>query len=46
MFEFFEGTVLGDGRVWVLGGEEGEGPGLADVEGIISSSCSLVWFVR
>jgi len=29
-FEFFEDTVLGDGRTWVLGEE---GPGLADIEG-------------
>jgi glutathione S-transferase len=31
-FEFLEGTVLADGREWVLGG--GEGPALADIEGM------------
>jgi hypothetical protein len=32
-FEFFEGTVLADGREWVLGGREG--PMLADIEGML-----------
>lgn len=36
-FEFVEGEVLGDGRGWVLGGEEGEGPGVADIEGMYIS---------
>ena len=31
-FEFFESTVLVDGREWVLGEE---GPGLADIEGML-----------
>lgn len=32
-FEFFERTVLGDGREWVLGGD-GDGVTLADIEGV------------
>ncbi|KAI0019314.1 glutathione S-transferase [Xylariomycetidae sp. FL0641] len=29
---FLEETVLGDGRAWVLGGQQDEGPSLADIE--------------
>lgn len=33
VFELLETTMLADGREWILGGE---GPGLADIEGMIS----------